>query len=145
VTLGPLDYTVIGFAGNNFNGRIAPEIAKVVDAGIVRIVDLVFVTKNAAGDVDIVELDNISDSKFESFAPLLSNLMGLLTPEDIGQIADDLPPDSSALIILWENKWAEKIKAAILDSDGFLVAHTRIQPEALAALNDELEAAGLIA
>jgi hypothetical protein len=144
VTLGPLDYTVIGFAGNNFNGRIAPEIGKVVDAGIVRIVDLVFVTKSGGGEVDIVELDNISDSKFESFAPLLSNLMGLLTPEDIGQIADDLPRDSSALIILWENKWAEKIKKAILDSDGFLVAHTRIQPEALAALNDELEAAGVI-
>jgi hypothetical protein len=144
VTLGPLDYTVIGFAGNNFNGRIAPEIGKVVDAGIVRIVDLVFVTKNAVGEVDIVELDNIDDSKFESFAPLLSDLMGLLTPEDIGQIADDLPRDCSALIILWENKWAEKIKSAILDSDGFLVAHTRIQPEALAALNDELEAAGAV-
>ena len=144
VTLGPLDYTVIGFAGNNFNGRIANEIGKVVDAGIVRIVDLVFVTKDSVGNVDIVELDNADNPKFESFAGLLADRMGLLTPEDIGQIADDLPLETSALIILWENKWAEKIKKAILDSDGFLVAHTRIQPEALAALNDELEAAGAI-
>ena len=61
MTLGPLDYTVIGFAGNNFDGSIAREIGKVVDAGIVRIVDLVFVTKDAVGEVDIVELDNIDD------------------------------------------------------------------------------------
>jgi hypothetical protein len=141
VTLGPLDYTVIGFAGNNFDGSIAREIGKVVDAGIVRIVDLVFVTKDAGGEVDIVELDNIGDKKFESFAPLLADRMGLLTPEDLGVIADDMPAETSALIILWENKWAEKIKAAILDANGFLIAHTRIQPEALAALNDELQAA----
>ena len=141
MTLGPLDYTVIGFAGNNFDGSIAREIGKVVDAGIVRIVDLVFVTKDAVGEVDIVELDNIDDKKFESFAPLLADRMGLLTPEDLGQLAVDLPADTSALIILWENKWAEKIKAAILDANGFLVAHTRIQPEALAELNAELEAA----
>jgi uncharacterized membrane protein len=140
VTLGPLDYTVIGFAKNDFDGSIAREIGKVVDAGIVRIVDLVFVTKNAAGDVDIVEMDNIGDTHFESFAPLLADRMGLFTPEDIIGIADSLPEETSALIILWENKWAEKIKAAILDHHGFLVAHARIQPEALAALNDELAA-----
>jgi hypothetical protein len=142
VTLGPLDYTVIGFAKNDFNGSIAREIGKVVEAGIVRIVDLVFVTKDAAGDVDIVEFDNLDDPKFESFAPLLADRMGLFTPEDIGGIADGLPEDTSALIILWENKWAEKIKAAILDANGFLVAHARIQPELLEALNEELEAAG---
>jgi hypothetical protein len=142
VTLGPLDYTVIGFVGNSFDGSIAREIGKVVDAGIVRIVDLVFVTKDAAGDVDIVELDDSENPKFASFSTLLADRMGLFTPEDIGAIADGLPGDTSALIILWENKWAEKIKAAILDANGFLVAHARIAPEALAALNDELDAAG---
>ena len=145
MTLGPLDYTVIGFAGNNFDGSIAREIGKVVDAGIVRIVDIVFVTKDTGGDVDIVEFDNIDDTHFASFAPLIADRMGLLTPEDIASIADGLPRDTSALIILWENKWAEKIKAAILDANGFLVAHTRIQPEALEMLNAELEAAGAIA
>jgi uncharacterized membrane protein len=140
VTLGPLDYTVIGFAKNDFDGSIAREIGKVVDAGIVRLVDVVFVTKDAAGNVDIVELDNSDDPKFVSFSGLLADRMGLFTPEDIAGIADELPADTSALIILWENKWAEKIKAAILDANGFLVAHARIQPEALAALNDELDA-----
>ena len=113
MTLGPLDYTVIGFAHNNFDGSIAREIGKVVDAGIVRIVDVVFVTKDEGGKVDVVELDNIADTHFAGFAPLIADRMGLLTPEDIAAIADGLPTDTSALIILWENKWAEKIKAAI--------------------------------
>jgi hypothetical protein len=143
VTLGPLDYTVIGFAGNNFDGSIAREIEKVVGAGIVRIVDVVFVTKDLYGHVDIIELDNLDDPKFASFAPLLADRMGLLTPEDIEAIADGLPADTSALILLWENKWAEKIKAAILAANGFLISHARIQPEALEMLNAELEAGEL--
>jgi hypothetical protein len=143
VTLGPLDYTVIGFAGNSFDGSIAHEIEKVVGAGIVRIVDVVFVTKDLYGHVDIIELDNLDDPKFASFAPLLADRMGLLTPEDIEAIGDGLPADTSALILLWENKWAEKIKAAILDANGFLISHTRIQPEALEMLNAELDAGEL--
>ena len=69
MTLGPLDYTVIGFAGNNFDGSIAREIGKVVDAGIVRIVDIVFVTKDGAGEVDIVEIDNIDDTPLRELRP----------------------------------------------------------------------------
>ncbi len=143
MTLGPLDYTVIGFPGFKMDGSIANEILKVVDAGIIRIVDAVVVVKDANGDAEIIEIDNTDDKHFAGFAPLIADRMGLLTPEDLITLAADLPADTTALIILWENKWAEKIKRAILDKNGFVVAHMRIQPEVLEELNAELDAAGI--
>jgi uncharacterized membrane protein len=140
MTLGPLEYTVIGFEGNNFTGRIADEIQRVVESGVIRLVDLVFVTKDTAGDVAVVEVDNKEDARFASFTPMMSDLMGLLTPEDIEKIADVLPTDTSALIVLFEHHWAVRIKEAIGDAGGFLVARSTIPPEALEMLNAELDA-----
>lgn len=143
MTLGPLEYTVIGFEGNRFNGSIASEIARVVESGTIALVDLVFVTKDLNGDVAILELDNKEDARFASFAPMLGGLMGLLTEEDIAKIADGLNPDTSALVIMFEHKWAVHIKDAVASAGGFLVARETIRPEALEMLNAEIEAAAL--
>lgn len=140
MALGPLEYTVVGFEGNNFTGRIADELGRVVDNGTIRVVDLVFVTKDAGGESAVIELDASEDDAFASFAPILDGLMGLLTPEDIAQIAESLPASTSALIILFEHRWAERLKDAIVDAGGFLISREYIVPEALAALNAELEA-----
>ena len=141
MTLGPLEYTVIGFDGNRFNGEIAREIEKVVEKRIIRLVDVVFVTKDIDGDVAVVEIDNKDDKRFADFAPMLGDLMGLLTPEDIEQLADALPNNTSALILLFEHRWAEKIKDAIAGAGGFLISRTTIAPEVLEMVNAELEAA----
>ena len=143
MTLGPLEYTVVGFSGNNFTGRIADELGRVVENGTIRVVDLVFVTRDATGEAAVVEIDASSDESFKSFAPLLDGLMGLLTPEEIAAIAETLPADTSALIILFEHRWAERLKDAMADAGGFLISREYIVPEALAALNDELEAAAV--
>jgi hypothetical protein len=140
MTLGPLEYIVIGFEGNRFNGEIAKEIGKVVDKGIIRIVDAVFITKDIDGEPTIVEIDDKDDPKFADFAPLLDDLMGLLTPEDVAQIADGLGPNTSALMMLFEHRWAEHIKDAIGAAGGFLVGRETIAPELLAMVNAELEA-----
>jgi len=141
MTLGPLEYTVIGFDGNRFNGEIAREIEKVVEKRIIRLVDVVFVTKDIDGAVTVVEIDNKDDKRFADFAPMLGDLMGLLTPEDIEQLADALPNNTSALILLFEHRWAEKIKDAIAGAGGFLISRTTIAPEVLEMVNAELEAA----
>jgi hypothetical protein len=140
VTLGPLEYIVIGFEGNRFNGEIAKEIGKVVDKGIIRIVDAVFITKDIDGEPTIVEIDDKDDPKFADFAPLLDDLMGLLTPEDVAQIADGLGSNTSALMMLFEHHWAVDIKDAIGAAGGFLVGRETIAPELLAMVNAELEA-----
>ena len=138
--LGPLEYTVIGFDRPTFDGSIAEEIGKVVEKRIIRIVDIVFVEKDAAGEIEIVEIDNVRDPRFAKFAPLLKDNMGFLPPEDVLALAEGLPADSAALILLFEHRWAEHLKVAIANAGGFLVARETISPEALETLNAEVEA-----
>jgi uncharacterized membrane protein len=140
MTLGPLEYTVIGFEGNRFNGEIAKEIAAVVDSGVIALVDLVFVTKDIDGNVAAVELDNKEDPRFAGFAPMLEGQAGLLTEDDVDKIAQTLEANTSALIILFEHRWAVRVKRAIENAGGFLVARETISPESLEMLNAELEA-----
>ena len=86
MTLGPLEYLVIGFDGDRFDGSIAREIEKVIDKGVIRLVDVVFVTHDAGGELVIVELSNTDDPRFVSFAPLLAQMRALFTPEDLEEI-----------------------------------------------------------
>jgi len=143
MTLGPLEYTVIGFEGNRFNGEIAKEIEKVVEKRIIRLVDVVFITKDIDGDATVIELDNKDDPRFAGFAPLLQDFMGLLTPEDVAQIGEGLPTNTSALVMLFEHRWAEHVKDAIAGAGGFLISRNTIPPEVLELVNAELEAAAL--
>jgi hypothetical protein len=138
--LGPLEYIVIGFAGNTFDGSIAREIEKVVENGTIRLVDVVFVGKDADGDAIILELDNKDDPRFAPFAGLLGDRMALLTPEDLEQVAAELPANTSGMVMLFEHRWAERIKGAMAAAGGFLVGRSVIPPEVLAAVSDELEA-----
>ena len=73
MTLGALEYIVVGFDHPDFKGAIADEIGRVIDAGIVRLVDAVVVRKDAAGDVAIVEVDNKEDPHFAAFEPLIKD------------------------------------------------------------------------
>lgn len=140
MTLGPLEFTVIGIDGNNFTGRIADEIGRVVESGTVAIVDIVLITKDADGAVVVIELDNHDDPRFAGFATLLSGMNGLLTQEDTETIAADLPDDSSALVLLFEHRWAVRLKEAMIDTGGFLISREMIAPEILEIVNAEIEA-----
>ena len=57
MAIGPVEYIIVGFPGNQFNGEIAPELGKLVDSGTIRVLDLVFVTKDADGNVGAVEFE----------------------------------------------------------------------------------------
>jgi hypothetical protein len=139
MTLGPLEYTVIGFRKGTFDGSIAREIGKVVDQNIIRIVDIVLIDRDGQGNTAVIEIDAKEDPAFESFAPILANRMGLFTSDDVETIAESLPPETSALAILFEHRWAEDIKDAMANAGGFLVARAVIPPEVLEEVNAELE------
>ena len=144
MTLGPLEYIVIGFDGNNFDGSIAREIEKVVEKKIIRLVDVVFIERGPDGATTILELDNKDDRddpRFASFSPLLVDKAGLFTPEDLLEIADSLPPDASGLVLLFEHRWAEDLNDALAAANGFLVDRVVFPPAVLAELSAELEAA----
>jgi hypothetical protein len=139
MTLGPLEYTVIGFEGNNFDGSIAQEIAKVVENGTIALVDVVFVGRDGSGHPVILELDNKDDPRFAGFHSLVAGTMGLFTQEDLEAIAESLPDGASGLILLFEHRWAVNIKKAMENAGGFLVARTVIPPEVVEEVSAELD------
>jgi Family of unknown function (DUF6325) len=141
MTLGPLEYIVIGFDGNHFDGSIAREVEKVVEKKIIRLVDVVFIAQEADGTATTIELNNTDDPRFASFAPLLADLRGLFTPEDLTAIADSLPLGTSGLAMLFEHRWAEDLKDAIGSAGGFLVNRVVVPPEVLQDVSAELDAA----
>jgi len=145
MTLGPLEYTVIGFDGNRFNGEIARELAAVVESGVIALVDLVFVAKDIDGNVKVLEVDNKEDPRFADFAPLLQGLSGLLTDEDVLKIGDGLVENQAALVVMFEHRWAVNVKKAIVAAGGVLVTREVVSPESLEMLNAELDALALSA
>jgi uncharacterized membrane protein len=139
MTLGPLEYVVVGFKADRFDGTIAKELEKIVAAGVIRIVDIVFVTRDASGTTTIVEMDNKDDARFAGFRRLLADTQALFTRDDLDQLADTMPPGTAGLVLLFEHRWAEDIKDAMKDRGGFLVARSVIPPEVLEDLSTELE------
>jgi len=138
MALGTLEYLVIGFDHPKFDGTIVNEIQRVIDAGIVRLVDAVVVRKDVAGNASIVEVDNKQDPHFQTFAPLLRDAIVLFTPDDLELFAQGVPKDSSALVLLFEHRWVERIEAAMVEAGGFLLSRAMIDPETVAALSAEL-------
>ena len=127
--IGPVEYIVVEFPGNEFKGEIAPEIASLAQSGIVRILDLVFIAKDENGDVVWFEADAMDGDIALGFLDSFDQLQGLLNEDDIATVAAELAPNSSAGLILWENAWAAKLAGAIQNANGRVVAHERIPRE----------------
>ena len=145
MTLGALEYVVIGFRDNeHFTGRIADELGKISKRGVIRIVDIVFVAKAEDGEIAIIEADGLDQKAFEALKPALEDHMGLLTAEDVATLAMEIPAGTSALMVMFEHRWAEHLKDAIKDAGGFLVARETILPEVVAAISAEIEAGAAV-
>ncbi|MGW6395198.1 DUF6325 family protein [Streptomyces sp. NPDC055103] len=129
--VGPVEYVVVAFPGNRFRGEIAPELKGLVASGTVRILDLTFIKKDADGTVSYVELDALDPTEASVFDDIEGEVGGLFSQEDLDLIAEELVPDSSAAILLWEDTWAAGITGAIRRAGGELLAHERIPAEAV--------------
>lgn len=137
MTIGPIEYIVVGFPGNQFNGQIAPALADLIDNETIRILDLVFIAKDADGDVTAFEYDELEE--LAAFGDLNGEVGGLIGPEDIAHAAEGLEPDSAAALLLWEDSWAIPLVEAMRSSGGVLLEGGRIPhdlaEEALAGLD----------
>jgi hypothetical protein len=130
---GSVEIAVIEFPGSRFNGEIAPALAELVDAGIVTILDLVFITKDDDGTVGGIELADIEEEIANAFDGVEGEVNGLLSDEDLQVAGQALEPGSSAALIVWENTWARRLVGAIRDAGGRLAAHDRLNAETVAA------------
>ena len=140
MSIGPVEYLILGFPGNRFTGQIVPELAKLIDSGLVRIIDLIFISKDADGDVTVVEYDAVEE--LAAFAGLDAEVGGLLTDEDVAHAALSLEPNSSAALLVWEDTWAAPFAAAVRNANGVILEGARIPreiiEEAMVALDDAL-------
>ncbi|MBM7502772.1 DUF6325 family protein [Agromyces aurantiacus] len=141
-TLGPVDFLIIEFpAGQqNFTGEIAEELVKLVEAGTIRVVDAIILTKDDEGTVDAMELSDAGD--LGELVELEAELAELLAAEDVENLANAMDPGSVAGVLVYENVWAAPFAAAARRAGAQLIASGRIPIQAIAAsLEADLEAA----
>ena len=130
---GPVDIVILGFPGNKFTGRIAPALMDLVDSGTIRVLDLLFVTKDADGVTTAIDLQDLDPETGPAFLEVTVHEPGALGPEDAEEIADDLPPNSSALLIAFENSWASTFIDAARAADAVLIDQIRIPADVVDA------------
>ncbi len=140
VEIGPIDYIVVEFPGNKMTGEAFPILVDLVDRGIVRILDLVFIRKELDGSVSglaIADFDRDGELDLAVFEGASS---GLIDETDIQEAGGILEPGSSAGILVYENTWAGPFAAAVRRAGGQLVASGRIPLEELLETLDALDA-----
>jgi hypothetical protein len=126
MSYGPIELLVVGFPGNQFTGEIAPALRELVESGTIRVIDILFVLKDVDGNVGAVELVDLDDDLYAMFDPIVSDLGGLLGHDDAVRLAINLPTNSSAAIMLFENAWATRFRDALLNANGQLIFNERI-------------------
>jgi hypothetical protein len=135
---GPVDYIVVEFPGSKFNGEIAPALLDLVDRGIVRVLDLIMIVKEADGSFDAIEISDLDESEAGQLRRLETHIAELLSEEDVVSLAAAIEPGSTAALLVYENKWAAPFATAVRHAGGQLVANGRIPIQALvAALEDD--------
>ncbi len=139
MSLGPIEVLVIAFPDNQFNGHIIPELEKLVEAGTISVVDGLFLTKDADGDIAFIEFDQLgANHDAARLASLLDQLDSLISDEDVAELSEQLPLNSSGAILVFEHTWAKPFRDAIVGSGGVLAGDFRVPGIAIDALLDEL-------
>jgi len=138
--IGPVEYMIVAFPGNRFRGDIAPALAKLVDAGTIRLIDVVFVGKDADGDVVAMELTELDPDVQQGLENLGIEASGLFSEDDLMAAAEELDPDMSAALLVWEDVWAREVADAMRAAGGVLFDFGRLPHEVVQAARDYAQA-----
>jgi len=139
--LGPVDYVVVEFpaGAQNFTGEMAEELLKLVDSRTIRVIDVLILTKDDDGSVDVTELSDIDE--LGEMQAVEAELAELLAEDDVENLAAAMEPGSVAGVLIWENLWAAPFASAARRSGGQLIADGRIPIQAIIASVEADEAA----
>jgi uncharacterized membrane protein len=160
---GPVQLLVLGFERTEFDGTIMPEIERLKEAGIIRLIDLLFVT-NRDGEIETIQASDLSTEEAEEFGAIIGALIGfgageqdlesamgagasemadghLIDQEDVWYLADAIPEGTSAAIALIEHHWAIPLRDKILAADGIVLADEWVHPKDLIAVGAAARAA----
>jgi hypothetical protein len=134
--LGPVDYMIVAFPGNKFRGKVGPELARLVDAGTIRVIDLAFVGKDADGEIVAFELTDLEPDIREAFEKAGVEVSGLFNEDDLMAAGEELEPNTSAALLVWENVWARDIAQELRDAGGVLLDFERLPHEVVQAARE---------
>jgi hypothetical protein len=137
--MGPVDYLLVEWPDRQPTGEAAPYLVDLVDRGLIRILDLIFLAKDEDGSVVRLEIADLGD-EVGSFAVFEGASSGLLSDDDMGEAAQALEPGTSAALLVFENRWAAPFANAMRRSGGQLVASGRIPIQDILAALDAVEA-----
>ena len=137
--MGPIDYILVEWPGRQPNGEAVPHLMDLVDRGLIRILDLVFVAKDEDGTVRRLEIADVGDAVAE-LSVFEGASSGLLSDEDVEEAGGAMEPGTSAALLVFENAWAAPFATAVRRSGGQLAASGRIPVQAILAALDAAEA-----
>jgi Family of unknown function (DUF6325) len=131
--LGPVDYVVVEFpaGASNFTGEMAAELLALVNSGMIRVIDVLILTKDVDGTVEATELSDVGE--LGELQAIEAELGELLAADDVDHLAAAMEPGSTAGVLIWENLWAAPFASAARRSGGQLIANGRIPIQAIIA------------
>lgn len=136
--LAPVDWIFLEFPDGEFNSEIAPALAAIVDRGLIRILDLFVLRKDADGSLDVYKISDLYDAKTRELGASAGRLATVLTDDDVAAAAAEVEPGSTAALLVWENTWASAFVSHVRRYGGHLAASGHITAQAVL---DALEAA----
>lgn len=137
---GPIEMLAVKFPGNRFTGEIAPALADLVESDTIRLIDILFVRKDADGLVEVTEISELDDDTYAAFDLVTSDMEGLMSEDDGQRISALLEPNSSAAVMVFENTWASRFTEAMRDADGEVVFNERIPRAVIDEMMAEIDA-----
>jgi len=140
---GPVELLVLRYTGDRFTGVPAAKIKGLVDAGFIRIIDVIFARKGEDGEVRILELNDLDDDEYGHFDPIVSDITGLLNQEDVESLTAEWEPRTTAVVALFENVWAGQFRRAVEEAGGEVVLAERIPRRVIDELEAKREAAAI--
>ena len=140
--LGPVDVVVIGFPPDApMTGEAIPILLDLIEKGIVRVLDVMFVTKEADGTFAGFDAVDLTEKGVGDLAVFEGASSGLISDDDVKLTADAIEPGTAAVMIVYENRWAGPFAAAVRRNGGHMIAFERVGAEDLMAALEAAEAA----
>jgi len=126
MSFGPIELVVLRFRGTDFRGEVLREIQKVVDAGVIRVVDVLFAVRFGDDPVRVLEMTELEDEILQRFEPVVADVTRLLSDADAAALSADLGPDSAVALLVFEHAWVAPLADAIEGAGGAVVMTERI-------------------
>jgi hypothetical protein len=134
--MGPIDYVVVEFPGNKMTGEAFPHLVNLVDRGIIRLIDLEFISKDKKGNVSAIKIGDIDGDGTLDLTIFEGASSGIIGQDEIDDAGSVIEPNSSAALLIYENAWAAPFASALRRSGAQLVASGRIPVQAMLAATE---------